>query len=306
MRVLITGITGFVGGRLAPELQAAGHSVEGLTSDPKGRGGALAEIPIHVADVLDTGRLNEVIESCRPDAVVHLAGLSHVGESWQRPGDYQRVNFVGTRNLMRAVRLHRGIDCKVLFASSAEVYGSVPEDQQPIAENRPLDPRTPYAMTKACAEVVAQDHGALVARSFNAIGPGQSPQFALPSFAAQLAAIDRGEAEPVIRVGDLSPRRDFVHIADYARGYRILLERGEPGEVYNLATGKAHSIAEVLDRLRSISGVTAEIEREESRVRPIDVPVLCGDSARLRALGWEPERSLDEALRDLWQAVAKP
>ncbi len=304
MRVLITGITGFVGRQLAPELLAAGHQVEGLTSDSNGV--SLEDIEIHVADVLDYDRLNEVIAFSRPDAVVHLAGLSHVGESWKRPGDYQRVNFVGTRNLMRAVRLHRGIDCRVLFASSAEVYGSVPEDQQPIAESRPLDPRTPYAMTKACAEVVARDHGALVARSFNAIGPGQSPQFALPSFAAQLAAIERREQEPVIRVGDLSPQRDFVHIADYAQGYRVLVESGEPGEVYNLATGKAHSIAQVLDRLRSISGVTAEIEREESRVRPIDVPILCGDSARLRALGWQPRHDLDSALRDLWQAVAAP
>lgn len=296
MHVLITGITGFIGVYLARRLTAAGHRVSGLSTDPITRlPGTRAEIFPHV-DILDRGRLKDVIERCDPQTVVHLAGLSHVGESWNRPGDYLRVNFGGTRNLLAAAGSRR-----VIFASSSEVYGKVPLEEQPIREDRPLEPRSPYAMTKACAEHLALDAEALVVRSFNAVGAGQARRFALPSFAAQLAAIEREEADPVLRVGDLSPRRDFLHADDAAAGYQVLIERGARGQVYNLASGQDHSIGEALERLRAISGVPADVERDEARVRPVDLPLLCGDARRLRELGWRPEHDLDDALRDLWQ-----
>ncbi len=296
MRVLITGITGFVGVYLARRLAASGDRVTGLSNDPVTEiPGTGAEIFPRV-DILDLEALTRVIDRSRADAVVHLAGLSHVGESWKRPGDYLRVNFGGVRNLLRAAAGRR-----VVFASSSEVYGKVPEAEQPISEDRPLDPRSPYAMTKACAEQLVLDAGAIVVRSFNAVGAGQARQFALPSFAAQLAAIGRGDAEPVLRVGDLSPRRDFLHAVDVAAGYQTLIARGEPGSVYNVASGEAVSIGEALDRLRAISGARAAVERDEARVRPVDLPLLCGDAGRLRRLGWRPGRSLDEALEDLWQ-----
>ncbi len=296
MRVLITGITGFIGVYLARRLAAAGDEVSGLSTDPITEiPGTGAEIFPNV-DILDLDALKEVLDRSRAEAIVHLAGLSHVGESWKRPGDYLRVNFVGVRNLLRAAAGRR-----VLFASSSEVYGKVPEEEQPIREDRPLDPRSPYAMTKACAEQLALDAGAIVVRSFNAVGAGQTRQFALPSFAAQLAAVERGAAEPVLHVGDLSPRRDFLHAVDVAGGYQALIGRGEPGKVYNLASGEAVSIGEALDRLRAISGVEAAVERDEARVRPIDLPLLCGDAGRLERLGWKPEHGLDDALEDLWQ-----
>lgn len=296
MHVLITGITGFIGVYLARRLTAAGARVSGLVSEQvRSIEGVEAEIFAGV-DVCDFEAVARVVERGDPAAIVHLAGLSHVGESWQRPGDYLRVNFGGTRNLLRAAAGRR-----VIFASSSEVYGKVPADQQPIVEDRPLDPRSPYAMTKACAEEPALDAGAIVVRSFNAVGAGQTLRFALPSFAAQLAAIERGDCAPVLKVGDLSPRRDFLHVEDAAAGYQALIERGDEGEVYNLASGEAHSIGEVLDRLLSISGVAAQIERDESRVRPIDLPLLSGDASRLRRLGWRPQRSLDGALEDLWR-----
>lgn len=293
MRVLITGITGFVGSHLARRLQDGGHEVSGLATDP-------ARSPLGVSvrstDVTDVEALREVIDELDPEAIVHLAGLSSVGRSWEVPGDYLRVNFSGTRNLV-----HVAEGRKVVFASSAEVYGNVPEDEQPIAEDRPLDPRSPYAMTKACAEEVALDYDAVVVRSFNSIGPGQAPQFALPSFAAQLRAIAEGEAPPVLKVGDLSPRRDFLHVADAVEGYVAIVERGEPGEVYNLASGTSHSIRHALDRLRAISGTNAEVEVDPKRVRPVDVPLLQGDVTKLRSLGWSPQRDLDAALQDIWQ-----
>ena len=295
MRVLVTGISGFIGCHLARELASAGCLLHGLAKDPEP---CDVDVEVFETDLLDEAGLAAVIDRCVPEVVVHLAGLSHVGESWQRPADYYRVNFLGTRNLLRAAG-----DARVIFASSAEVYGVVPDDEQPIGEDRPLDPRSPYAITKACAETLALDRGAIVARAFNVVGAGQSRKFALPSFAAQLAAIGRGERRPVLRVGDLSPRRDFLHVSDAAVAFRVLVERGEPGRAYNLASGEACSIGEALDRLRSISGIAAEVERDEGRLRPVDIPMLLGDPGRLAALGWSPARGLDVALGEIWQAA---
>ena len=299
MRVLITGVTGFIGCHLARRLTSAGARVFGLAADrPAGSVCELFETELFETDILDRPALARAVERCAPDAVVHLAGLSHVGQSWDRPGDYLRVNFTGTRNVLEAAG-----GCRTIVASSAEVYGKVPEDEQPIREDRPLEPVTPYAMTKACAEEIARDHGAIVARAFNVIGAGQSRDFAMPSFAAQLAAIRDGDRPALLRVGNLSPRRDFLHVADAASAYQTLIERGEPGEVYNVASGEAWSIGEILDRLRAVSGVSVDVERDELRVRRVDIPLLLGDSQRLRALGWAPRHDLDQAVRDVWQAA---
>ena len=298
MRIFVSGISGFIGRHLAAELCARGDEVCGFSSDPVA---PLSGARVFEHDLLDTAGVARLIERCDPEVVVHLAGLSHVGESWKRPGDYYRVNFEGTAALLRAAAGRR-----LVFASSAEVYGCVPEDEQPLGEDRVLDPRSPYALTKACAERLALDFGAVVVRSFNAVGPGQSRHFALPSFAAQLAAVRRREREAVLRVGDLSPRRDFVHVADVVDAYRTLAEGGEAGTVYNLASGVGTSIAEALDRLLRISGVKARVERDESRIRPVDIPALVGDNRKLRALGWTPARDLDQALDELWrEAVAE-
>lgn len=294
MRVLVTGISGFIGCHLARQLESAGAVIFGLAADRPGR-----VIGEHFeSDILDRPALSAAIDRCAPDVVVHLAGLSHVGQSWKRPGDYLRVNFIGTRNVLLAAGKSR-----VIVASSAEVYGLVPENEQPIAEDRPLDPRSPYAMTKACAEELAREHGAIVARAFNIVGVGQSGHFAVPSFASQLAAIRKGERAAVLQVGDLRPRRDFLHVADAASAYRVLIERGEPGRAYNLASGSVWSIGEVLDRLRRISGVVADVERDEARLRPVEMPLLQGDNRRLRDLGWTPRYDLDRALADIWQAA---
>src|SRR5262249_39156198 len=140
-------------------------------------------------------------------------------------------------------------------------------------------------------------------RAFNLVGPGQAPAFALPAFAAQLAAIRRGDQEPVLKVGNLSARRDFVHVDDGVAAFRLLAEKGEPGGTYNLASGRACSIGEALPRLQAVSGVDARVETDPERMRPVDLPLLLGDNRRLQALGWRPERTLEEALADLWAAV---
>jgi GDP-4-dehydro-6-deoxy-D-mannose reductase len=295
MHVLITGIGGFLGLRLAGHLLTAGDRVTGtyLDSRPDLEGAEL-----HEADLLDAPALARVVRDADPDVVVHLGALSHVGESWKRIPDYFRVNVLGTENLLAAAEGRR-----VLVASSAEVYGIVPEERQPIREEEGPDPRSPYALTKAAAERLAFARGAVVVRSFNLVGPGQSPMFALPAFASQLADVRRGKQEPVLRVGNLSAQRDFAHVDDGVAALRRLAEKGEPGRAYNLATGCAVSIGEALERLMAVSGVHARIETDPDRMRPVDIPVLAGDAARLRALGWEPRRTLDDALADLWESV---
>ena len=292
MHVLITGIGGFVGPRLARNLLEHGHRVSGTwleNAPPPNVEGA----DLYHADLLDPKSLESVMETAQPDAVVNLAGLSHVGESWKRPGEYFRVNVLGTENLLKAAGSR-----PVVFASSAEVYGPVPEDEQPIREERLPDPRSPYALTKAAAERLAIASGAVVARAFNLIGPGQAPNFALPSFALQL----RGESE-VLKVGNLSARRDFVHVDDGADAFRLMIESGTPGHIYNIAGKRAVSIAEALERLCAVSGIQPRVEEDPERMRPVDIPLLLGDNGRLRELGWEPRRTLDQALTDLWGSL---
>jgi len=297
MHVFVTGVGGFVGRRLTRVLLEAGARVSGSYFGPAPQ---LDDVVLYEADILDPTGLGRALRAASPDVVVHLAGLSHVGESWQRPGEYFRVNVLGTENVLDAAA-----GLRVVLASSAEVYGPVPEAEQPLHESRPVDPRTPYALTKAAAERLALHRGAVVARVFNLIGPGQSPAFALPAFAAQLAAIENGGQEPVLRVGNLSARRDFVHVDDGADGLWRLARSGERGAIYNLASGAAVSIAEALDRLRQVSGVAARVEPEAERMRPVDNPLLCGDATALRTLGWVPARGVEQALRDLWTSVRR-
>jgi GDP-4-dehydro-6-deoxy-D-mannose reductase len=295
VHVLVTGIAGFVGSRFARHLLECGDRVSGTYLD------AVPDLPgveFHAADLLDRAALERAIRAANPDAIVNLAGLSHVGESWKRMSDYFHVTVIGTENVLDAAEGR-----PVVIASSAEVYGLVPEEEQPIPEERVVDPRTPYALTKAASERLAFLRGAVVARSFNLVGPGQAAKFALPTFAAQLAAIACGEHEPVLRVGNLSARRDFVHVDDGAEAFRLLIEKGKPGGVYNIASGQAFSIGEALERLMALSGVKARIEPDPERMRPVDLPLLLGDARPLRALGWQLRRTLDDALSDLWTAV---
>lgn len=300
MRLFITGIGGFLGAHLARHARELGDRVSGifLGSVPED----LDSEELWEVDLLDPPALVQALRSARPEAVVHLGGLSHVGASWGRMAEYFRVNVLGTENLLTAVR-KVAAEARVVVASSSEVYGQVPEDEQPISEDCPLAPRTPYALTKAAAErlALAWPGRAVVMRSFNLIGSGQAESFALPTFARQLAAIRRGEQKPVLSVGNLTALRDFVHVADGAVGYRLLAESGVPGAAYNLATGRAVSIAHALDRLVAVSGVRARVEQDPDRLRPVDLALLSGDNRRLRALGWEPQRTLDDAVRDLWQ-----
>jgi GDP-4-dehydro-6-deoxy-D-mannose reductase len=299
MRILVTGIGGFVGSRLARHLLAQGDRVSGTWVDavPGIEGADLFE-----ADLQDRAALERAIRAAAPDAVVHLAGLSHIGDSWQweKMPDYFRVNVAGTENVVAAAAAAG--DPPVVIASSADVYGLVPADEQPIPESRPVAPQTPYALTKAAAERIAlglKGKGAVICRSFNLVGPGQSPKFSLASWAAQLAEIRQGTRR-ALDVGDLSTARDFVHVDDGAAAYRLLAEKGERGSVYNLASGQAVPMRDALARLCAVAGVHPEIHEGVYPARPFDIPCLSGAAGRLRALGWQPRRTFDDALADLW------
>jgi len=291
LRILVTGATGFVGRRLVQWLAGAGYAVGAVAIDQHELPGAGARFAV---DIREAAKLADVVAGFAPDRIVHLAALSHVGESWRRIPDYFAVNVLGVEHILAAAR-----GCPVLFMSSAEVYGLVPDEAQPIPESRAVAPRTPYALTKAAAERLALAAGATVVRSFNLIGAGQAANFALPSFAAQLVAIARG-AGPVLRVGNLSARRDFVHVDDAVAALARLAVDPRPGEIFNLASGTDQSIAELLDRLIALSGLTVRCQEDPEKLRPVDVPRLCGDAERLRALGWEPELGVEAALCDLF------
>jgi GDP-4-dehydro-6-deoxy-D-mannose reductase len=294
MRALVTGAVGFLGPSVVRALVARGAEVHGTWL---GQGDAPPGLDLHRVDLADEAGLERVLDRTRPEVVVHLAGLAHVGESWKRIAEYYAVNLVGTERVARMAQSRRA---RLVFASSAEVYGPVEASDLPLRESREPAPATPYALTKAAGERWVMATGGVVARIFNVVGAGQAWTYALPAFAAQLAQIALGAAPPVLKVGNLEARRDFVHREDAARALALLTERGEPGGIYNVASGLAPSIREALERLLAVSGVAASIEIDPERLRPADVPELRGDSTRLRALGWVPSLDLDAGLAELW------
>jgi GDP-4-dehydro-6-deoxy-D-mannose reductase len=292
VRVLVTGARGFVGRYVAAEIER--------------RGGEVVAIDRADADVCDGPAIAALVAGTRPDAVVHLAAQPRVAASFADPAGTFRTNVLGTVAVLEAVRAHAP-RARLVVASSAEVYGAPRAVDLPLAEAAPLAPVNPYGASKVAQEAVALQYwrgfglDVVVTRVFNAIGPGQSTDFALPSFAAQLGAIARGEAPAVLRVGNLDAERDLTDVRDVARAYGALVERGEPGGVYNICSGVVLSMREALDRLVAASGVDVRVEVDAARLRPSDAPRLAGDASRLAAAtGWRPEIPLDRTLAELY------
>jgi GDP-4-dehydro-6-deoxy-D-mannose reductase len=301
VRVLVLGARGFVGRHLVALLRERGHEVVPADREPHEDG-----LPVDVTDPL---ALRAAFELARPDAVAHLAAQAFVPAALADPAGTFAVNAGGTLHVLDAARAQAagGAAPRVLVVSSAEVYGAQPPAAYPLRETTAPRPANPYAASKLAAEALAQSYArsygldAVVTRAFNHIGPGQDERFAVAGFAAQIARVAAGHG-PLVRVGNLEAARDFLDVRDVCAAYALLLEgAGEPGEVYNVASGAATPLKDVLRQLVQIARVPVEIREDPARMRPADVPLSLGDAAKLRAAtGWAPRTSLPAALRAVY------
>lgn len=305
--VLITGVSGFVGRHLAAFLGGLGAEVFGtvMPGEPVSAEGPLSGARLMECRIEDADSVAEAVRFSEPGLVCHLAAQSFVPRSFENPRETFEANVTGTLNLLEALRGLSGVR-KVLLVGSAEVYGTAPSSMLPLTEDARMEPVNPYACSKACAELMGIQYcrafgvPVVVTRSFNHIGPGQSDVFASSSFARQIAEIEAGLRPPVIRVGNLDARRDFTDVRDVVRAYALALDMCAAGEVYNVCSDRAVGIGEVLDTLLELSGAEVEVVPDPDRMRPSDMPVMLGDSSKLRAAtGWRPEIPLEKTLMDL-------
>lgn len=317
MRAVVTGAAGFVGRHLVARLLSQDHEVLGLIHPADGGPGALGpRVSVAPIDILDEAALNAAIREFAPDAVFHLAAFSNPEGSWKEARRTLETNIIGAHNLLWAAK-ETGRKPRVLLVGSAQQYGHVPPEDQPISEDREQRPLTPYAVSKTSQELLgrrfvwSEELPVFVTRSFNHTGPGQSESYVSSSFARQVAEVEKGVREPVIRVGNLGARRDFTDVRDVVAAYCAIVERGEPGRPYNVCRGEAVSVKEVLDELVRLSRVSLEVQIDSDRYHSLDAPLMVGDPARLKKdTGWSPRYSLSETLRDLledWRArLEKP
>jgi GDP-4-dehydro-6-deoxy-D-mannose reductase len=312
LRILVTGVAGFVGRHLLGHLVAAGgceiHGVDhapldAIAEPEELRSGLNSYRPL---DITDAASMEAWVREGKPDAIVHLAAQASGAESLERPADTYRVNALGALNVLEAARV-LGSKAAVLIVGSADVYGSGPAEAR-IREDAPIRPRNPYAVSKAAqdslGEIYAATYGLRVirTRTFTHTGPGQRPRFALAGFADQLARIDAGLAKPEVHAGNLDTVREYGDVRDVVRAYRLLLERGEAGEAYNVATGRGYVLRELLDLLVGISRVRAQVKTDPARLRARDVDHLVGDPGKLEArTGWTPAYSIEQTLADLFR-----
>ncbi len=309
MRVLITGFTGFVGSHLAEHLLERGDcEIFGLyrwRSRMENIEHLLDRVTLVEGDIADAAAMVGAVEASRPDWIFHLAAQSFVPTSWTSPGETLDVNVQGQVNLFEAVR-RSGLTPRIQIACSSEEYGLVHPEETPITEDNPLRPLSPYAVSKVTQDMLAYQYhasygvDAVRTRGFNHTGPRRGHVFVCSNFARQVASIEAGLQDAVIRVGNLQARRDFTDVRDMVRAYAAALEHGAAGEVYNVCSGGSHSIQEILDLLLSLSNLDVKIEADPERMRPSDVPILEGSAERFHlATGWQPRIEFRQTLQDL-------
>ena len=319
MRVLITGITGFVGSHLAELLLAQGgmevFGIERWRSKGENVEHLKSRIEMHNCDMRDASSVRQVIAAVKPDWVFHLAAQSFVPMSWTAPSETVITNAVGQLNLLEAIR-ELGLPTRIQIAGSSEEYGLVYEDELPIKETNPLRPLSPYAVSKVAQDLLgfqyAQSYKMPIirTRAFNHTGPRRGEVFASSNFAKQIALIEAGLQEPVVSVGNLDVRRDFSDVRDIVRGYWLVLEHGEPGDVDNLCSGRDYAIREILEILLGLTSKRVTVKVDPQRLRPSDVPILRGDCTKFSQLtGWRTTIPLTQTLEDLlnyWRAKIRP
>ena len=295
MRALVTGSGGFVGRYLCAELAENGWQVTGLRRD--GGDGALR------CDLRDASATVKAVEAAAPEVIFHLAGQASVALSWKKPQETIEDNVLAAANLLEAIRT-AAPEAKTVIVGSSDIYGRLGERGKSVSEATPTEAQTPYAVSKRAQEelalLYARSYGLrlCVTRSFNHGGAYQKEGFLLSDFCAGIARVEKG-LQSALRVGNLSSARDFTHVRDIVRAYRLLAENGRDGEVYNVGSGTAYAVREILDRLCAMARCPIPVERDAARLRPSDTPVICCDHTKLTAdTGWMPRLGLEEILSD--------
>lgn len=314
-KAFITGITGFAGSFLAEHLVREGYEISGtyLTDESLKNVASISnEIKIHKVDLENADAVWKIVSEDKPDLVFHLAALTAPGESFKNPSEFITNNISIQINILEAIRAAK-ISPRTLIVSSAEVYGNVAAYDLPIDEETPLRPVNPYAVSKVACDFLGLQYylsykiPIIRVRPFNHIGPRQSPSFVVASFAKKIAEIEKGKTDPILKVGNLSAKRDFTNVQDIVRGYVLLLEKGEAGDVYNIGSGRSYEIKYILDTLLSFSNKKITIESDPALMRPVDVPELVCDNSKIKAAtGWEPKIPIEQTLRatlDYWRSI---
>lgn len=301
MKVLVTGINGFVGKHLTDLLLSKGCKVYGLDISDNFEGDSI--VKYFKIDILNFDKFKDIVAEIKPEMIFHLAGFSSVKKSFEQPDLCKRINVNGTKNLLDAV-IKSNIDPKILIISSAEVYG-IPSFL-PIKETDKLNPISPYGESKKEQEDLCLDYynrynlNIIISRSFLHIGPGQLPIFVVSNFAKQIVEIEKGYKSPVINVGNLEVKRDFTDVRDIVEAYYLAIEKCESGETYNICSKKDYSIQWILDKLLSFSKINIKIEQDPSKLRPIDIPRLLGDNSKFKnQTGWKSRLSIEKSLKDI-------
>jgi GDP-4-dehydro-6-deoxy-D-mannose reductase len=310
MRVLITGITGFAGSHLAEYILAKHPDVPvfGFVRWRSRMDNIVHiqdKVELHEADIKDIVSLEKALADIKPDRIFHLAAQSFVPASWRLPAETFAINAIGQINLFEAL-LSLKLNPKIHVAGSSEEYGHVNPDEVPMKETNPLRPLSPYAVSKVAQDLLAYQYfksygmKTVRTRGFNHTGPRRGDVFVTSNFAKQIAEIEKRKKEPVIHVGNLDAKRDFTDVRDIVRAYWLAAEKGEDGEVYNVGTGKAMAMKEMLDILLSLSKAKVKIKVDPERLRPSDVPILQSDSSKfVRLTGWKPQIPLEQTFKDL-------
>lgn len=306
MRYFITGIEGFVGHHLAEHLISSGHEVSGSYFDEGSVKDLQGRCALFRVDLRKGTDLRQALESSRPQCVFHLAAQSSPALSFAKPVETFEINVIGLVNLLEEAR-NTIPGSKLVMVSSCEVYG-LTGTSDPLKEDHPYNAASPYAVSKISQEQLTIQYfhtygmNALVARPFPHTGPGQPEMFALPSFAKQIAGIAKRGGDPTVMVGNLEARRDISDVRDVVRAYALLAEKGRPGEIYNICSGKYITIRRALEILIEISGKDIEIKSDPQRFRPLDIPILWGDNGKIgRETGWQPQFTMERTLNDLYQ-----
>lgn len=309
MKYLITGITGFAGSHLAEYLLERGdgevHGTLRWRSRTEYIDHMKDRLGLHVCDIRDATAMRELVADLRPDRIYHLAAQSFVPMSWVAPAETLATNILGQNNLFEAVRA-AGLDCRIQLAGSSEEYGMVLPDETPIRESNPLRPLSPYGVSKVAQDTMGyqyhRSYGMFIVRTraFNHTGPRRGEVFATSSFAKQIAEIEVGKREPVIFTGNLAAVRDFTDVRDTVVAYHLSLEKAEPGEVYNISSGKGWRIGAMLDLLLGMSKAKVEVKQDPKRMRPSDVELLVGDPAKfVQQTGWHRKYAFEQTMDDL-------